>query len=88
MKRLDGKTALVTAAAAGIGRATALAFHAQGATVLATDVDAAGLAGLKAAAPGLETAHLDVRSDAAVAARSQARTQRPSAGAASAATMR
>ena len=68
MNRLDGKTALVTAAAAGIGRATALAFHAQGATVLATDVDAAGLAGLKAAAPGLETAHLDVRSDAAVAA--------------------
>ena len=68
MKRLDGKTALVTAAAAGIGRATALAFHAQGASVLATDIDAAGLAGLKAAAPGLETAHLDVRSDAAVAA--------------------
>ena len=68
MKRLDGKTALVTAAAAGIGRATAMAFHAQGATVLATDVDAAGLARLKAAAPGLETARLDVRSDAAVAA--------------------
>ena len=66
MNRLDGKTALVTAAAAGIGRATALAFHAEGAKVLATDIDAAGLASLKAEAPGLETAHLDVRSDAAV----------------------
>ena len=68
MNRLDGKTTLVTAAAAGIGRATALAFHAEGAWVLATDVDEAGLAGLKAEAPGLQTAHLDVRSDAAVAA--------------------
>jgi 2-keto-3-deoxy-L-fuconate dehydrogenase len=68
MHRLDGKTALVTAAAAGIGRATALAFHAEGARVLATDVDEAGLASLKAEAPGLETGRLDVRSDAAVAA--------------------
>jgi 2-keto-3-deoxy-L-fuconate dehydrogenase len=68
MKRLDGKTALVTAAAAGIGRATALAFHAEGANVLATDVNEAGLADLKAAAPGIKVAHLDVRSDAAVAA--------------------
>lgn len=68
MARLNGKTALVTAAAAGIGRATALAFHAEGAKVLATDVDEAGLAALKAEAPGLQTAHLDVRSDAAVAA--------------------
>jgi 2-keto-3-deoxy-L-fuconate dehydrogenase len=39
--RLAGKRALVTAAAAGIGRATALAFAAEGATVLATDIDAA-----------------------------------------------
>ena len=68
MNRLNGKTALMTAAAAGIGRATALAFHAEGAKVLATDIDEAGLAALKAEAPGLETAHLDVRSDAAVAA--------------------
>ena len=68
MKRLDGKTALVTAAAAGIGRETALAFHAEGARVLATDVDEAGLSALKAAAHGLEVAHLDVRSDAAVTA--------------------
>jgi 2-keto-3-deoxy-L-fuconate dehydrogenase len=68
MNRLNGKTALVTAAGAGIGRATALAFLAEGADVLATDVDEAALVSLKTEAPGLKTAHLDVRSDAAVAA--------------------
>jgi alkanesulfonate monooxygenase SsuD/methylene tetrahydromethanopterin reductase-like flavin-dependent oxidoreductase (luciferase family) len=36
--RLAGKRALVTAAAQGIGRATALAFAAEGASVLATDI--------------------------------------------------
>ena len=38
--RLDGKRALVTAAGQGIGRATALAFAAEGANVLATDIAA------------------------------------------------
>ena len=42
--RLHGKTAFVTAAAQGIGRATALAYAAEGATVIATDVNEAGLA--------------------------------------------
>jgi 2-keto-3-deoxy-L-fuconate dehydrogenase len=46
MTSLTGKTALVTAAGQGIGRATALAFQAAGATVIATDVDASKLAGL------------------------------------------
>ena len=68
MARLNGKTALVTAAGAGIGRATALAFAAEGARVLATDIDDAALASLKAQAPAIDTAILDVRSDAAVAA--------------------
>ena len=40
MPSLTGKTAFVTAAGQGIGRATALAFAAAGATVIATDVDA------------------------------------------------
>jgi len=66
MNRLSGKTALVTAAGAGIGRATAKAFAAEGATVLATDVDGPALATLKDEAPALETALLDVRSDRAV----------------------
>ena len=46
--RLKGKVALVTAAGQGIGRAIAGAFIAEGATVLATDIDAGKLKGLKA----------------------------------------
>jgi len=45
--RLKGKRALITAAAAGIGRASALAFAREGATVIATDIDENGLASLK-----------------------------------------
>ena len=41
--RLAGKAALLTAAAAGIGRATAEAFAREGARVIATDIDVAGL---------------------------------------------
>jgi 2-keto-3-deoxy-L-fuconate dehydrogenase len=68
VRRLEGKTALVTAAGAGIGRATALAFAAEGARVLATDINAAALDGLKAETPAIDTAILDVRADAAVSA--------------------
>ncbi len=42
--RLAGKTAFITAAANGMGRAAAVAFAAEGARVIATDVDAAALA--------------------------------------------
>lgn len=68
MGRLKGKTAFVTAAAAGIGRATALAFAREGAAVTATDIDTAGLETLAAEAPGIAAHRLDVRSDADVAA--------------------
>ena len=61
--RLEGKVALVTAAAAGIGRATAEAFAREGARVIATDINLAGLAGLDS-----ETRKLDVRSTEAVQA--------------------
>ena len=58
--RLTGKTALLTAAAAGIGRATALAYAREGAAVIATDVDVAGLDALKKEQPQIETARVDV----------------------------
>ena len=61
--RLVHKTALVTAAAQGIGRATALAFAAEGATVWATDINQDGLAGLDQA----HCRRLDVRDSAAIA---------------------
>src|SRR5208282_4822088 len=61
--RLAGKTALLTAAAAGIGRATAEAFAREGAQVIATDIDVDGLKGLEA-----DRRKLDVRSSEAVAA--------------------
>ncbi|MDU6728773.1 MAG: SDR family oxidoreductase, partial [Bradyrhizobium sp.] len=63
--RLKGKRAFVTAAAAGIGRACAIAFARQGATVFATDIDENGLATLKSEGIA-EVATLDVRSTAAV----------------------
>ena len=43
-KRLEGRRAIVTGAASGIGRASALRFAAEGAAVLASDIDEAGLA--------------------------------------------
>jgi 2-keto-3-deoxy-L-fuconate dehydrogenase len=62
--RLKGNVALVTAAGQGIGRAIAAAFAAEGARVIATDLDAGKLKGLRAA----ERRALDVRSTAAVEA--------------------
>ena len=42
MKTLEGKRAIVTGAASGIGRATAMLFAAEGASVVLADIDAAG----------------------------------------------
>ena len=63
--RLQGKTALITAAGAGIGRATAIAFANEGATVYATDVNEKLFADFPKL-PGLNTAKLNALDDAAV----------------------
>ncbi len=70
-QRLAGKTAFVTAAGQGIGRAVALAFVREGATVTATDIHEGNLASLKAEC-GCATQLLDVTKAAAVAAAAQA----------------
>jgi 2-keto-3-deoxy-L-fuconate dehydrogenase len=65
--RLAGKRAVLTAAGAGIGRATAALFAAEGAEVIATDLDAAKLAGLTG-----DLRALDVRSTPQVNALAEA----------------
>src|SRR5262249_30393201 len=62
--RLAGKVAFITAAGQGIGRATALAFAREGATVWATDVKGDLLADLQK--QGLKTKVLDVLDEAAI----------------------
>lgn len=64
--RLLGKTVLITAAAQGIGRASALACAAEGAKVIATDINEALLATLAAEHGHIEVAVLDVLNQAAV----------------------
>lgn len=65
--RLEGKRALITASAQGIGRATAIAMAREGAQVLATDIDTTLLVELEAEA-GLTTDPLDVTDAGAIAA--------------------
>jgi 2-keto-3-deoxy-L-fuconate dehydrogenase len=63
--RLAGKSAFVTAAGAGIGRAAAFAYAQEGAQVVATDINEAALKSLAATA-GITTRKLDVTDAAAV----------------------
>ena len=65
MADLAGKVVVVTAAAQGIGKASALAFAKAGAVVHATDINEALLAEL--ATTGIKTRKLDVLNDDAVA---------------------
>ena len=65
--RLQGKTVLVTAAGQGIGRASVLAMAAEGAQVLATDVNAQLLAAYAGVA-NVSTQQLDVLDKAAILA--------------------
>jgi len=64
-QRLAGKTALVTAAGQGIGRAVAEAFAREGAAVVATDIHDGSLAEL-ARVPGIQARRLDVTDAAAI----------------------
>jgi 2-keto-3-deoxy-L-fuconate dehydrogenase len=65
---LAGRTALVTAAAQGIGRASALALADAGAAVFATDINEAALASLSAERPSITTLRLDVRDPSSIRA--------------------
>ena len=71
MDRLKGKRAIVTGAASGIGRASALRFAEEGAVVLASDLDAEGLAGtvarIEAAGGRARAVEADAADEAAVA---------------------
>ena len=64
--RLQNKVCVVTAAGAGIGRATAKAFAAEGATVWATDIAEEALASLAAESSSIQTALLNVTDKKAV----------------------
>ncbi|MGH8795797.1 MAG: SDR family oxidoreductase [Caldimonas sp.] len=66
-QRLAGKTALVTAAGQGIGRATAEAFAREGARVIATDINPAALDELGGNA-GISAKQLDVTDRLAIGA--------------------
>jgi len=57
--RLEGKNAIVTAAGQGIGKATAITFHNEGAKVTATDINNETLADLNKEYPNISVKKLD-----------------------------
>jgi 2-keto-3-deoxy-L-fuconate dehydrogenase len=66
--RLENKVTLITAAGQGIGRATAIRFEAEGATVWASDINSAALDTLHAELLAIHTRILDVRDSGAIEA--------------------
>lgn len=66
--RLAGKTCVVTAAGQGIGRASALAFAEEGASVWAVDINEESLRVLAGQQPGIRTRRVDLREADAITA--------------------
>ena len=65
-KRLEGKSAIVTAAGQGIGKATAITFHNEGAKVIATDINDKTLADLNKEYPNITVKKLDSTDNSAI----------------------
>jgi NAD(P)-dependent dehydrogenase (short-subunit alcohol dehydrogenase family) len=65
--RVDGRKALVTGGASGIGAATCRALHAAGAQVTIADIDQPGAEALSRELPGATVLILDITDEAAVA---------------------
>jgi len=64
--RLEGKKIIVTAAGQGIGKATAIAFHNEGADVIATDLNDKTLADLNKEYPNIKVKTLDSTNNSAI----------------------
>ena len=64
--RLEGKKIIVTAAGQGIGKATAIAFHNEGADVIATDLNDKTLADLNKEYPNISVHTLDSTDNSAI----------------------
>ena len=64
--RLEGKKIIVTAAGQGIGKATAIAFHNEGANVTATDLNEKTLADLNKEYPDIKVQKLDSTDNSAI----------------------
>ena len=64
--RLEGKKILVTAAGQGIGKATAIAFHKEGAQVTATDLNDKTLTELNKEYPEIKVQKLDSTDNSAI----------------------
>ena len=65
-KRLENKNIIVTAAGQGIGRATAIAYHNEGANVVATDLNEKTLQTLKKEYPKINIYTLDATDNNAI----------------------
>ena len=65
-ERLEGKKIVVTAAGQGIGKATAIAFHNEGAHVIATDLNDKTLADLNKEYPNIKVKTLDSTNNNAI----------------------